>query len=378
MTTEGSARPRRTRGEGSLYYDEATNFWIASLYVNGKKVRRKSRTRAGAVAKLNELKAVQSSGQAAPDMAMTVAQWLDLWVAGIERSDRAPSTKGNYSLTVKAHLKPHLGRHLLSRLSVRHVDAMLNKLEDDGMRPGTRGQVRTILSCALKEAMRQERVTRNIAALSTPPKPSDTRLDDALDADELQAVLAATKGDRLAGLAWLVLGTGLRKGEATALTWTDLDLDGEIPTVSIRKAKTPSGVRQLALPVAVVEALRSHRARQAAERLAAGPAWEEPSLVFTTRKGGRMQDRWTLDWWHGLTERAGVGRRRFHASRHTAAIHMLNNGVRLEVVSHTLGHAGLSITADVYARVQLRNQAHAATVMDAVLTGTAGPEAVAE
>ena len=51
--------------------------------------------------------------------------------------------------------------------------------------------------------------------------------------------------------------------------------------------------------------------------------------------------------------RAGVGRRRFHASRHTAASLLLDSGVPLEVVSAVLGHASLAITADVYARVSM-------------------------
>jgi len=48
-----------------------------------------------------------------------------------------------------------------------------------------------------------------------------------------------------------------------------------------------------------------------------------------------------------------VGRRRFHASRHTAASLLLDRGVPLEVVSAILGHASLSVTADVYARVSM-------------------------
>jgi integrase len=74
-----------------------------------------------------------------------------------------------------------------------------------------------------------------------------------------------------------------------------------------------------------------------------------------------------LRWWHDLTIAAGVGRRRFHASRHTAATLMLNNGVPLEVVSATLGHAGLAITADIYAKVRADLQRTAADVMQRVL-----------
>jgi integrase len=75
--------------------------------------------------------------------------------------------------------------------------------------------------------------------------------------------------------------------------------------------------------------------------------------VFTTPLGMALDPRNALRWWHGLCEGAGLGRRRFHASRHTAATLLLDRGVPLEVVSAILGHASLAITADVYARVTL-------------------------
>ena len=101
-------------------------------------------------------------------------------------------------------------------------------------------------------------------------------------------------------------------------------------------------------------ALREHRRRQAEERLKAGPAWQESGWVFATPLGTPLDPRNALRWWHGLTEHAGVGRRRFHACRtHTAASLLLDSGVPLEVVSAVLGHASLAITADVYARITM-------------------------
>jgi integrase len=73
--------------------------------------------------------------------------------------------------------------------------------------------------------------------------------------------------------------------------------------------------------------------------------------VFTSESGRRLGGRQALKVWHGWTEAAGLGRRRFHASRHTAATLMLQRGVPLEVVSAILGHASLAITSDIYARV---------------------------
>jgi len=76
--------------------------------------------------------------------------------------------------------------------------------------------------------------------------------------------------------------------------------------------------------------------------------WEvaisENGWVFTTPFVMPLDPRNALRWWHTLCERAGLGKRRFHASRHTAAT-LLDRGAPLEVVSAILGHASLAITA---------------------------------
>jgi len=87
-----------------------------------------------------------------------------------------------------------------------------------------------------------------------------------------------------------------------------------------------------------------------AERDEAGELWQETGSVFTTPIGTMIDPANALKWWQDVTERAGLGRRRMHAARHTAATLMLDRGVPLELVSAVLGHAGLAITADVYAR----------------------------
>ena len=134
----------------------------------------------------------------------------------------------------------------------------------------------------------------------------------------------------------------------------------------MRAAKTHSGIRTIALPPFVVTALRAHRKRQRSEQIAA-QVWDDTGLVFTNGTGAALSPRDALGWWHALTIRAGVGRRRFHASRHSAATIMLNNGVPLEIVSATLGHAGLAITSDIYARVRPELQKRAADTMERVL-----------
>jgi integrase len=74
-------------------------------------------------------------------------------------------------------------------------------------------------------------------------------------------------------------------------------------------------------------------------------------------------------WFHELCAQATIPRRRFHALRHSAATLMLAQRTPLEVISKTLGHAGYSITADVYAHVVPQLQREAADAMDRALAG---------
>jgi integrase len=132
----------------------------------------------------------------------------------------------------------------------------------------------------------------------------------------------------------------------------------------VTKGKTTAAARTVPLVAGTADALRERRRTQAAEQLAAGPLWRDTGHVFTREDGRPLDPRVALKWWHGVTERALGKRRRFHASRHTCAVLLLDQGVALEVVSAVLGHSNLSVTADVYARVTQDAKRRALTRLD--------------
>ena len=68
-----------------------------------------------------------------------------------------------------------------------------------------------------------------------------------------------------------------------------------------------------------------------------------------------------------MLKEAGLPRVSFHALRHSCASALLAAGVPLKVVSETLGHASIAITADVYAHVAPELRRDAADAMDRVL-----------
>ena len=202
-------------------------------------------------------------------------------------------------------------------------------------------------------------------------------------ADEAQRLLEAAQGDRLEALYVVAVATGMRLGELLALTWRQVDLDGHTLRVvaslqrvsathdgwAVGEPKTEHSRRQIELPPSAVTALRAHRARQLAERVALADVWRDQDLVFCDALGGYLNPQHiTKTQLQAVLRRAGLPRRRFHDLRHTAATLLIAAGVPLIVVSKMLGHTTIRITADIYGHVTVEMQRDAARAMEAILT----------
>jgi integrase len=114
-----------------------------------------------------------------------------------------------------------------------------------------------------------------------------------------------------------------------------------------RKGVKPGrGQAQLVLPIPapLVAQLREHKRSQSAERLAAGPAWEDWDLVFCSPVGAPLDPHADWDDWHALLSAAGVRWARVHDARHTAATLLLEQGIDIRVVQQILGHSQLRQT----------------------------------
>jgi integrase len=322
----------------------------------------RAKTKADAMRRVEEVRRAVASGVGTTNERQSTAEYLTLWLDKVLPGTVKDETAASYRYVIDHYVLPHIGTVPVAKLTPDHVDSMLTSLRKAGLSVRTQRYARAVLRRALSHAERRGVVTRNVAALVDGPKGGGRKLDDAPTASEARAILAAAKGDRLEAFAVLALTLGLRRGELLGLQWSDLDLDAKQLTVNrtlhytagrglrVGSPKTRGSARTIPLPDRCVAALAQHRVRQAEERLKAGGSWRESAHVFTSPIGTPLDPRNALRWWHGVTEKAGVGRRRIHAARHTAATVMLEQGAPLEVVSAVLGHASLAITADVYAK----------------------------
>jgi integrase len=177
----------------------------------------------------------------------------------------------------------------------------------------------------------------------------------------------------------LAITTGMRQGELLGLKWRDVDLEGNGLHVRATLQKIEEGFiftppktlrsrRRVALTATAVESVKRHRAQQARERLALGPAWQDHDLVFPDATGGPMEGRYLLrHYFRPLLRRAGLPPIRFHDLQHTTATLLLAQGIHPKVVSEMLGHTTIGITLDTYSHVLPEMQREAATALDRLL-----------
>lgn len=284
----------------------------------------------------------------------TVAQYLPKWKLAM-RHKLKPKTLHQYGLYLDNDLIPALGTTKLEALSHEHITTMVLSLEDAGRSATTIKRIVAVLSSALNHAVRTKRLTHNAAMyVSTPAVTSAERVP--WTAREAVTFLEHVAGDRLAEFFEVMIGTGLRRGEALALRWEDVDLEHR--TLRVRRAatevdgklvigapKTTGSAEGVGLPARVVVALKRQRERQLFEALEWADGYVDNGLVFTRQNGTMLRPRYLLAHFHELSEKAGVPKVRIHDLRHLAATLMLTNGVPLALVSKTLRHSQVGITA---------------------------------
>lgn len=343
------------------------------------------RTRAEAEEELGKVLERERRGGVVADHKRTVGDYLQDWLAGAV--DLRPTTARSYGEHVRLYLVPVLGNVRLADLQKVHVERLYAGMRQLGtpdakgaevralvaartpmqrltMRPLSPATVRrchATLMSALNTAVRDGRLFRNPAQHVKLPSGKAPR-QRYWTPEQVGAFLDGTADERLAPLYDLVANYGLRRGEACGVRWEDVDLDTGRLTVAqqivqlghataVGEPKTKDGARTLALDAGMVAVLRAHRAAQAADRLAWGPAWVDSGLVFVREDGAQLHPEIVTRTFQRLAKRLDLPVIRLHDLRHTSASLGLASGETLVEVSRRLGHSGIAITADIYSHV---------------------------
>lgn len=324
------------------------------------------RTRKAAEAALRELVASVDAGHVVARSTKTVGDYLDAWLEVVGPRLR-PTSWNSYRQAVE-HVKAKVGAVPLQSLAPLDVENLYRELlatrgrQGRTLSPKTVRGIHVVLRKALADAERLGLVVRNAAAAAkspVPPKHEHT----TWTAPELAAFLSSLSDERLSATFVLLATTGMRRGEALGVRWSDIDLDRArvsivqtITTVRdkpvISPPKTARSRRLVSLDPETVAALRDHRRRQNEERLRAGGSWStEGDFVFTNEVGEPIHPSAFSRLFATRVRQAKLPTIRLHDLRHTYATVALGAGVHPKIVSERLGHATIAVTLDLYSHV---------------------------
>jgi integrase/recombinase XerD len=205
-----------------------------------------------------------------------------------------------------------------------------------------------------------------------PPR-SEPTCNDWLRPAEDQALLRCSGSLQERFLIALLRWSGLRVSEATSLTLADIDTGAGREAITVRHSKTSAGRRTIPIVPELQPLLHDWVAYLAAHDL---DALTVPLL--SSRQGTPMRTSFAWRLVKRVAHRAGIRPRPCtcntqhpphqpgcprnlngynksdvspHTLRRTFGSHLLNNGLRLEVVSKLLGHATTTITEQAYAEL---------------------------
>lgn len=311
---------------------------------------------------------------------VTLGEWLERWLHDYMKLILRPTAYQVYEVNLRLHVKPYVSHITLKALQAADLQRLFNNLLKDGRaatewdkdaNPGlsleTVSKIRTIVKSALKQAVDNDLIIKNPTSATRLPLAERKEVIPFTE-EEAEQFLSAARSNRIFAGYYLDMFAGLRRGEMLGLKWDDIDFKAgnfeikrELVSFKDEKTgkyildfqppKTAKSRRTIPMTEDMVKVLKSHRARQAEERLFYGAAYHDENLVFCTEDGHRIWPRNFNRQYACLLKSAGIAYKKPHTMRHTCASLLLEAGEELKNVQEILGHSKIAVTADIYAHV---------------------------
>ena len=277
-----------------------------------------------------------------------VRELAETWFASLEA--QSPSTRQRYRDRVDKQILPALGELRLRELSIGTVDRFLKavtKHHGAAMAKMTRSVLSGMCGLAARHDALDRNPVRDAQVITQPRKavPRSLTVPEVLQLRALMTYDDKALARDLPEFVSFMLATGLRIGEASAVTWAAVDLNAG--TVEVRgtvvrlrgrgpvlmpTTKSTAGMRTLALPSWCMEMLRARADGRSANST-------EERTVFPAPKGGLRDPSNTAADLKDTLEWCGLPWVTSHVFRKTTATLLDDAGLSARAIADQLGHA---------------------------------------
>jgi integrase len=304
----------------------------------------------------------------------SIEKFFNEWLETYKKPNVKPITYTVQERNVRLNILPHFGQYRLKDITRADYQKWINELRGQ-YSEGTVRRIHSIFSTAMNDAVHEFNIMREnpIQKIKIPKDVDKSNKVHYFTREQLDTFLMHVKPVKNAKyqhsmqyLAFFTLmaRTGLRIGEALALTWDDIDLVKKTVTVNktlvyplnsepyLSTPKSKTSGRTIRLDDPTVNLIRKHRINQKEVILMYEnykPA--NGNIVFHQQDGRWLRTNVVRDYFKEVCKRAGLPVLSPHALRHSHAVHLLEAGANIKYVSERLGHASVKVTADTYLHV---------------------------
>lgn len=305
------------------------------------------------------------------------------------RIDLKESSRCNYTFLYNKHIKNSIGYRKIASIKYTELQQLYISLhQETGLSFSSIEKIHAIIYQSLEIAVLDNLIKSNPSAhvMKSFRKliPSKTQKKRALTIEEqsrfIEYVYQSNVYNRLGPLFTVLLGTGMRIGEALGLRWCDCDFDKGIINIthiltyrmrehggygySISSPKTIAGLRTIPMLSDVKEALLVERSRPRDPSIPQFYVGEYTGFIFLNNKGRVYQANYVFDalqkiidlynreeYFKALDEkRKPCYLPRFgpHVLRHTFCTRLCENESNLKIIQDVMGHNNIRTTMDIY------------------------------
>lgn len=319
---------------------------------------------------------------------VTLNDIFDMWVQ--LKKGLKENTFQNYIYMYEQFARDDIGQLKISTLKRSDIRRYYNRLIDERcLKIATVDNIHTVLHQVIDIAVEDGYLRNNISdnALKELKQARNlfTEKRKALTIEEQNLFLGFLRKNPMYQhwypIFALMLGTGLRVGEATGLRWEDVDLENNTISVNhtlvyfnhskggcyfgINTPKTRAGERTVPMIDSVKEALLQEKKNQSLAGIKCDARVDGFSNFIFVNRFGNVQHQGTLNkalrriirncndevLEKGKTDAVLLPKFSCHTLRHTFTTRLCESGINIKVIQSVLGHADISTTLDIYADV---------------------------
>ena len=326
--------------------------------------RRGFKTRTDAQKALDELAFEIRYGMKKKVTDMTFEDLYNEWI-DFQRSSVKKSTIAIYIRYAKNQILPAFGKLKITDITVSYCQKVVNQWHKKYKTYDTmRKQTAQILSYGISQEYIERNVMRNTRL---PRRKEQEEQRKFYTKEELNNLLEAFRdfgNTKQYAFFRLVAYTGMRKSEALALKWKDIDIFkkelhvnktvavDEHKNIILQTPKTKASKRTISLDTETLAILNDWRIQQRADYLKLGYNTNSDNQhVFTSLNNTLYVPNTVNDWLRYILKKYKLPRITPHGFRHTHASLLLESGESVKIVQHRLGHENSKVTLDIYAHI---------------------------